>query len=444
MIRKALFVLAALGVGQLALADGVIELPANSKFIVLKVKTDNYAWKSIDIPKMRGRKITLPAGEYSYSLSLKSAVSKFRGKLTVTDGSHQYIHRAITPDRQSVYSWVSTSGPRTDAYKTETKEHFCMGVVGYGSDKPQYMLDACAELVEANNARGLFATGHMYSEGKGGVQQNRNTASDYYMRAYELGSHEAGVSYFLLHQHKPEGVEVLLDVASQGDVWAIGVAGQVLSASDDPKDHVRSREFAQRSLDLQDPVGFRTLAQLALRREHEGPEYVIESAAFFNLYNINLNDYSSLVGQFKSLLEEALVSEDMPEISAKTEELAEQYLNTGLYFLVDTSIFERYRDQGELSLTVNNQFSMQLDDADSRFALELMPSEKRHRATLLADGAFVDETTFNLGETGDAVHCLILDPQLGSLQIATNSTDETCPVDVEGTKSMWRLLNQDE
>lgn len=437
-----LLLLSVLLLGHIALADGTVELPANAKFITLKVKSGEHYWKSIDVPRINKRMVTLPAGEYSYSVSIKSASGKFRGTLTVTDGSHQYIHRAISPDRQSVYSWVSTASPRSEAYETESRERFCMGVLDYGSDKPQYMLDACAELVENENPRGLYATGHMYDEGKGGLQQDRGKASEYYKRAYELGFEEAGIAYFLLHQRQPNGIAVLLDVASRGNVWAIGVAGQVLAASDDPEERAKSREFAEKSLRMQDPTGFKTLAQLALRKEHEGVENVIDAAALFNLYNINNLEFSSNARRFKSLIEEALVSGDAPAISAKTTELSDEYVDSGLFFMIDTSVLQSFEDRGELSVVVNNQFTMRPAGFDERYFVELLPNERHHRATVLANGAYVAETTFLLGETGASVHCLALDSELGSLQVTTHLEDEQCPETVDGAASMWKLLNQ--
>ena len=442
MIRQLALVLVAAGLSQLALADGTIEIPANARFVSIKVKTDADRWQSIDIPKVRKRRISLPPGEYSYIISIKSATGSFRGTLDVADGSHRYIHRAITPDSKKVFSWASASKPRSVEYEIESQERFCMGVVGYG-DKPQYMIDACIELAEANNPKGLYGLAHIHEKGLGGNPQDRRKASEYYMRAYELGDQEAGLSYFVLHHDEPDAIELLLEIASTGHVWAIGAAGQVLSGSQDPEKLAQSRRLAEQSLSLSDPIGFRTLAHLAFANHRDSTEHLVEAAAWFNLFQVNDHENRTGSSRFKSALEEAMLLEDAPAIASKTIELEHGYINSDRYLLVDTSVLAFFKDEGELSLEIGNGVAMDVTSYDRRYALELLPSESYYSVTLYVDESYRDSTTFLLGEDDDRVHCLSLHPNTDSLQTSTYSEDDGCPQKItDDAVSMWEVLSQ--
>lgn len=441
MIEKLALTLVAVSLSQFALADGTIEVPANARFQEIKIKTEAERWKPIDIPKVRKRTISLPPGEYSYVITIKSASGSFRGTLDVSDNSYHYIHRAITPDNKKVYSWASESKPRSEAYEIESQERFCMGVVGYG-DKQQYMIDACAELVEANNTKGLIGTAYIHEKGLGGKLIDLRKASEYYMRAYVLGEQDGGVSYFMLHQDEPKGVEVLLELASEGHAWSIGTAGQVLARSQDPEKLAQSRRFAEQSLSLLDPIGYKTLSYLAFTKEREGTEYLIEAAAWFNLFQINDHENRSGASRFKSALEEAMLLEDGPAIVNKTIEFERDHVNSGYYLLVDTSVLAFFKDEGELSLEVGNGITMPVTTFEQTYALELLPSDSYYSVTLDVDELYKDSTTFLLGDSDDRVHCLSLRPDDNSLQTTTHSENEACPQAVEGVASMWEVLNQ--
>ena len=100
------------------LAQGTIELPAKSRFVQLKLKTDGNRWKPVDIPDVKSRKVTLAPGEYEYVMTLRSAVGTVSGSLTVEDGSYLYIHRAVAPDGKKIASWASAARPRRRSMST--------------------------------------------------------------------------------------------------------------------------------------------------------------------------------------------------------------------------------------------------------------------------------------------------------------------------------------
>lgn len=425
-----------------ALAAGIVEIPAHSYFTQLKVKNNSDAWLAIDIPEINDRSIMLPAGSYQYSISIQSSVSAFKGEFKISDNDRLFVHRAISPDMERVHSWVSKNSPRSEENKKEVLINFCTGIFSQSSDKEKYVLDACDSLYAQDDAVGIHSTGFMHQHGINGKPRSTETAAALYKKAYDLGNVEAGISYVLLKRDTPVAISILKDIAEKGDKWAIGVVGQMLSASSLPEEVELSKKYASMSLSLNEPVGFKIMSNLDFRNGHRDIKHVITAAAYYNLYAMNyLNtDYNN--EQYKKAIEEYLTTADLAVIQQETHKLAEEYINSDIYMVVNTKLLERYAGKGKIEIVVNGMFRFPVESFSDAFSLEMMPSTAYKRVGIDINGEYEDQITFTLDRKNSNVHCLVYDDKRSMLKVVSPEEDASCKLNNESDKSMWQVLNQ--
>ena len=441
MPRRAFLTFVIIAMCSAAVADGTIELPARSNLVQLKIKVGDNRFESIEIPEVRSRKISLAPGEYQYTIKLKSALGNISGSATVEDGGHVYIHRANSPDGKKVASWASASRPRSEQYEIEAKERFCLGIIGTVQQET-YMLDSCSELGQLDNAVGLYGLGYMHEKGATGTLQSSTKASDYYMRAYKQGHQDAGAAYFILNQERDGARDVLFELADGGHVWAVGAAGRLLSMSESPDDRQRSRSYADKSLVLGDPAGFRTRSQLAFTAVSENPNEIIEAAAWFNLYNMHQKTRDFNARRFKGAIADLLLSDDEAAIRQRTIELEKEYLSAALYLQIDTAVLAPFKDRGRLTLTLGNDFTMPVSDYETRYVLPLWPSKSSYSVTLNIDDEYVDSTTFHPEDKTEGVLCLVVRPDDLAMRSSSSGTGPGCSTDSVEAESIWSVLDQ--
>lgn len=423
-------------------SKGVIEVPRHSYFEDIKIRTHMSGWQHVEIPETKNRTISLPSGHYKYSISIQSAVSAFEGEIIVSDNSYQYIHRVITPNQKTVNSWVSKSKPRSEEYKIEVKEQYCSNALTYNFSNEEYIIDACSELEEINNSTGLYVIGYMHEKGIGNRTSSSNKASDYYLKSYKLGSLESGAAYFVLNQSSPEAIKILIDTAEEGHRWSIGAAGEVLSTSNKAEEITLGHKFANQALEYLDPIGFKILSKFAYRKEQEDITHFYKASAFYNLYEINNKRNNILNSRYKTMLEELMLAEDKTLIAKETASLSDKYINSELYLLIDTTKLEKFKNKGDVSLVINNKFTLPIKNFESAYHLELLPSDKYQLITLKVNGDYETQISFILGKKGGHVHCLSVQSKKEKLKITNNSEDEQCPAAIVETTSIWEVMSQ--
>ena len=441
---KYLALIAILVASNCAFADGLVEVPAHSQFKELRMKNHAGSWQKLDIPNVKNQALTLPAGEYQYSIQLQSSVGVFKGELTIEDGKTVFIHRAISPDKEVVYSWVSENTPRSDKYEIEVKEVFCKGLFSYSLEISPYIFESCDYLYKQNNRVGIHATGYMYEKGLNGKERNWAFAADNYNKAYELGEFNAGMSYVQLKKDTIESIEILKDMAAKGNIWAIRSAAQFFANSKLPEEFELARKYTYKLIELNDPTGFKTMSYLHFNKAHLDIKEAISAAAYYSLYTINVSDNLYHNEKYKKTLEEYLRNEEIPLIQEEIKKLSDKYISTRLYIVINEEIFKRFAEQGHLTLVVNSTHQIPLTSFNKSYVLELLPSTEYRRVTLLINGEHEDQITFSIDDNlvGDDIFCIVFDEKLKALNISTPSNNKACQINIEGQQSMWNALNQ--
>ena len=441
---KYLAIIAILTTSSFAVAEGIVEVPTHSKFMELRVKNQAGSWQKIAIPNSKNQAVTLPAAVYQYSIQIQSSVGVFKGEFTIEDGKTTFIHRAISPDKEVVYSWTSESSPRGDKYETEVQEVFCKGLFSYSREISNYIFESCENLYQQNNRVGIHATGYMYEKGLNGKERNWDFAADNYKKAYDLGELNAGMSFVLLKKDTVESIEVLKDMAAKGNLWAIRSAAQFFSSSKLPEELELAKRYTAKLIELNDPIGFKTMSYLHFNKAHLDIKEAISAAAYYSLYTINVSDNLYQNETYKKALEESLRNEDIPIIQNEIKTLSDKYVSTGLYIVINEEVFKRYSEKGQLTLVVNSTHQIPLTSFNKSYVLELLPSSEYRRITLLIDGEHEDQITFSVDDDldGDDIFCIIFDEKRKELNISTPANDKACQINKDGQQSMWNTLNQ--
>ncbi|MBQ4862171.1 hypothetical protein J8L98_10775 [Pseudoalteromonas sp. MMG013] len=421
-------------------AKGIVETPSHSYFEKIEQKISPFQWVPIEIPNTKDGKITLPNGEYKYAISLQSAISVFKGKFSIQDGSHKYIHRTITPDRAQVLSWVSDAPVRSAKYETEKKEMLCLGVFQGNAYFKPYMQDKCKELTITNNATAHYANGYAYEQGIGKYPQNSLKAATSYLKAYKLGKLEAGLGYFWLRQSDPKAIEILLELATKGNVIALGLAAQYTASSDKATEREKAPLFAKKAIELSNPDGFKALSNISIMKESDDSKYVIDAAAYFNLYNIHFRNHTNNQSAHHNLIEEAIVPSDSEEIAKRTQQLEGQYIKNGLSLYIDTSLFKKLDN---IKLVVNDNFSFTMTEFQEKYLLNLFKTKSNISIQVFKGDEYFGGTTLSSSALDGHVYCFLPHKKFkDDFELKTHHQDARCPKKVSESHSMWKVLNQ--
>ncbi|MCF2859155.1 hypothetical protein L1286_16855 [Pseudoalteromonas sp. SMS1] len=439
---KTLSSIALMGASFTALGQGVVEFPAHAYFEEIKKKSIHGVYETIKIPKSKKRKIKLPAGEYKYRISLQSSSSDFEGEINIKDGEKFYIHNAITPDRKRVFSWPSKSEPRSDAFNIESKAHFCRGVFQYPSPVQDYSIDACIELKEKENGVGYLGMGYIYDKGIGKHGASRGKAIENYTAAFQKGELEAAAANFLIDRNSDQALKMLDEAASKGNQWATEIAALHFANSDKQEELDKSRTYSMTLLDKGIASGYKSLTWMLVNDAIKNDSPAIEAAAHFNLFSLHSPRLGYYEKNLKKHIETLLLSSDLDKVNDKTVELANHYLSNANKIYIDTSKLSKYKDRKELSISINDDFSMPIKDFSSVYVLPVSKLDGYFRVTLNDSEGFLSEDTFKVADSSGEVFCTFINERADSIEMIKDTENNNCGVEIEKTVSAWTLLNQ--
>lgn len=425
-----------------SLAQGIVEFPAHAYFEEIKKKSIHGIYETIKIPKSKKRKIKLPAGEYKYRISLQSSSSDFEGEINIKDGEKFYIHNVITPDRKMVFSWPSKSEPRSDAFKIESKEHFCRGVFQHPSPVQDYSIDACKELKEKEHGVGYLGMGYIYDKGIGEHGTNFGKATENYTLAFQKGELEAAAANFLIDRNSKQALKMLNEAASKGNEWSIEIAALHFANSDKQEELDKSRIYSMTLINKGITSGYKSLTWMLVNDAIKNDSPAIEAAAHFNLFSLHNPRLGYYEENLKKHIETLLLTSELNSVNDKTVILANNYLSNANKIYIDTSKLSKYEDLKELSISINNDFSMPINNFSSVYVLPVSKFDGYFRVTLNHSEGFLSEDTFKITDSSGEVFCTSINERTNSIKMVKDKENASCGVEIEKTLSAWTLLNQ--
>jgi len=427
---------------SIVLAETTISLPKHSVIHQLLLKNQKLEWVEQKKPERTQRVISLVPGEYKYILALKSSRSSFSGHFIVNEGDNMYIHRAISPNRKSVFSWVSMSKPRSEEYKIERDEQFCSVIHGVISE--QYTFEACKKLSKLKKTKGLFGMGEAYSKGKGGVKENLELASQYYLESYRGGLEDGGISYYYLNSKEPVAFNIIKELAEKGNKWGLSAyANELAFGKNSSSDISLIQKYAIQAAQKENIDGLLTLSRLYFQREYENDEYLISAAAWYKIYAFNMPRMDYSARQLGEMIDEGLSESDDVSINNKIDYIIGSHLNSLYSLEVPFKIFDTLQKKGTLSLVFNNNYALDVTSLNSKLIIPFIVSKRSHEISVEIDGEFETSIPLNFEREISRNMCLTYDYKIEDLALITASSN-VCKSSHTNKKSVWTKLKKQE
>ncbi len=410
-------------------AESTLTMPKYAALDKLLRKDENAHWVNelttqVSENNIKPYTLTLPPGEYRYSVKFKSAKGIIRGTMTVEPDEQLYMHRGISSDMQDIFAWTSTAAPRSPEYKFERKEAFCRSLIGDDAETfSPYKLQACQALAAQNNATGILGLGYCKSKGLG-LKRDHLGALSLYQQAFELGNQQAAIEAYRLNPESQIAFDMMQKLSQQQHPFAMGIYAAKLYDKG-IQNYDKAETLAWDSLNGGFIFNLPLLSLINFTLHSDEPKRLYKSAAFSMLLALNAEE----MDHHDELLAEQIMDNLPPDAQPKVKQTLMDLLpqiSQPYTLLIDSKSFKPLAAKGALKLIVQNHYEIAPIDFNQMYQIDYINQWQTKTFALELNGDTESQKNFTFEALDTTSLCLYYDSNIDALKVAPLSQSEWC------------------